>query len=166
MLPKTIVKLIRQRKEEGFSLTEIAKEFGCCKSTASLYCRDLFYHPLRKYKTEKEARQIPISNRKGKPRKKYPRDHQREHLRRLLPCIKCGKLRQADSKGGLCIICHKQDRKDNAQYHQRQPTFCRNAQRQKSVACKLIVKECRESPIGKHSCISGECTWCSQFVRG
>lgn len=51
------VEQIRQAKRDGMPLLAISKKFGCAKSTASLYCRDLFDHPNQMYKTERTARQ-------------------------------------------------------------------------------------------------------------
>ena len=167
-LPATTIELIRKRKSDGFSLADIAKEFGCAKSTTSLYCRDLFYHPLRKYATEKDARQIPIDGRKGKPHKKYPRDTLKEYLRKMVPCVKCGKPRQCRSESGLCIVCHRLKRRENARY-QRRPRLHGNIEGKttpkKHAGCYPIGEQCAESPTRKHSCTAGYCLWCSQFIR-
>lgn len=101
-LPQSKIESIRNAKREGMSLQDISKTFGCSKSTASLYCRDLFYHPSRKYNTEEQARQIPIERRKGKLRRRYPSDYNRK--RKLYSCVSCGNL--ISRKGHLCLKCY------------------------------------------------------------
>jgi len=53
----TIRERIRKEKADGASLKTLAEKYHLAKSTISLYCRDVFDHPLRKYSTEKEARE-------------------------------------------------------------------------------------------------------------
>ena len=48
---------IRKEKADGASLKTLAEKYHLAKSTISLYCRDVFDHPLRKYSSEKEARE-------------------------------------------------------------------------------------------------------------
>jgi hypothetical protein len=171
-LPDSTVQLIRQRKTEGKSLTEIATECNCTKSTVSLYCRNLFDNPRRKYKTEQEARQAILTLRRGKPRKRYPVDNHQIYLDSQLPCTKCGKPRQRHSKTGLCIICLRQQRRENANHPvQKRRQFNPSGYHEdKSAKWDETVKNqnagfCPKSPIGKHSCTSGVCFWCYKFVN-
>ena len=53
----TIKERIKKEKADGTSLKTLAEKYHLAKSTVSLYCRDVFDHPLRKYSTEKEARE-------------------------------------------------------------------------------------------------------------
>jgi len=78
-LPQFLIKDIREAKLRGYSLREIAEAYQVAKSTASLYCRDLYDDPQRIYQTEEEAREIIALRGLGK-------DHNVYHL-----CIDCGK---------------------------------------------------------------------------
>lgn len=118
-LPKETVDEIRKLKHDGVSSRELAERFNCAKSTISLYCRDVFYHYGRKYSSEKDARQIPILKRKGKPRKRSPSDspeyrrlhyHYKEN-RKLYPCSMCN-TSLIRKEGGICIKCHRQKQRE------------------------------------------------------
>ena len=90
---------MRQDKINGASLIALSAKYGCSKSTASLYCRDLISHPTRKVLTEEEARN---SERLRKQRTGYNRKKK--------PCTDCGKIIRADNKTGFCAECWKIER--------------------------------------------------------
>jgi hypothetical protein len=92
-LSDRLIKLIRTSKINGFSLSEISNQYHVAKSTASIYCRDLFYYPGRKYKTEQEFRQGILDRQRGK-------DHHGYH-----PCIDCSKM-IGDNRHMRCRECY------------------------------------------------------------
>jgi len=164
----TIIEDIRNRKRGGESLKQISKELGIAKSTASLYCRDLFEYRGRKYQTEKEARQIPIQNRKGKPRKKYPSDYKkypRQHgKRKLYPCRNgCGNM--ITRNGSLCIQCYNKKRIElaNIRAKERELRIKENIKRLPPIKVEI----CNASPNERHYWLInsdnfGVCKWCKE----
>lgn len=90
-IPKSKVILMREAKKAQYSLSEIALAFHVGKSTASLYCRDLFQHPSRRYDTEEEAREVIRLRGIGKDHRIYRNCVDcgtrigNEHIR----CLKC-----------------------------------------------------------------------------
>ncbi len=100
-LPSARIQLIREAKRDGCSLGEISQVFSIAKSTASYYCRDLFWHPQRVYQTEKEARLIIALRGAGK-------DHSKYHT-----CINCGKsIRNEFTR---CLQCNLNEQEQNGQ---------------------------------------------------
>lgn len=95
-LPKSLVSRIRADKKLGMSLLDIHDKYGIAKSTASLYTRDLYRHPLRKY-TEEEYRRIIYLRGVNK-------NHEAWHN-----CIDCGKLirKRANRCMGCSLIYEK-----------------------------------------------------------
>jgi len=85
-LPDTTIDAIREAKVTGTSLREISEIFGCSKSTASLYCRNLFDYRDRLYKTEEEAR-FSIAERNKADKDRHKRYKYSKKYRR---CINCG----------------------------------------------------------------------------
>jgi len=86
-ISQSTITQIRKAKTEGYSLNDIAKSYNVAKSTASLYCRDLFDDPRRIYQTEEDARTIMAL-------------HQ---THTYYPCPNCGKIIRKDRK--LCKSC-------------------------------------------------------------
>lgn len=175
--------LIRQRKRDGLSITKIAKEFKLSTSTVSLYCRDLFNNPSRKYKTEEEARhKISLyKSERWHDGKRSPSDliTNRPSKHKHLPCIKCGQLRKADSVTKLCYPCYKQKRIDDANTHKQQKSSVKSNQPQldnktkQTEYKKVRVEICNKSPNKRHYFIIGSqshnhnigiCKWC-KLVR-
>lgn len=99
----SIIRAIRQAKLDGKSLKQIAEMFGCAKSTASLYCRDVFEHPNRLYQSEQDARAAILRGNQLNP------NRSRGTYRTYYPCIECGKLIRRN--GSRCIVCHSTERK-------------------------------------------------------
>lgn len=185
-LPEATVSEIRRLKHAGASLRELAVQFGCAKSTVSLYCRDLFEYPRRKYHSEKEARQLPILNRRGKPRKRYPSDsaeHRRLHRRRyghkpIYKCANCGS--PVWRKGSLCIICYRQREKELALVREAKQAREREQRRGEKIERVMkrfpppIIEVCPDSPNQRHywkidSNEHGVCQYCGEerdFIQG
>jgi len=86
------VEAIRQAKLEGLSLREISKTFRCAKSTASLYCRDVFNYRGRIYGTEAVARKAIVDRNRGICRR-YP----------VHGCLDCQKLIRLEHT--RCLHC-------------------------------------------------------------
>ena len=105
MIDATIIEAMRRDKHSGLSLLQLSLKYKVAKSTASLYCRDLYNNPQRIYKTGKDARQRIVAN-----RKRYP-------------CIKCGTL--CKREGGLCAKCfgnaHTNAPHSNHDHHKKYP---------------------------------------------
>ena len=180
-LDRGIILLLRQRKQEGFSLSEIAHEFNIGKSTASLYCRDLFSHPMRKHQTERDARrQITINKSKRWHKgKRSPSDLNKDRARNHLPCIKCGQPRKSDSINKLCYACYKQKRIDDAYTHKQEiqkkrekiwqaekESKERDRQNKQRLYKPIPIEICNKSPNKRHYWIIdsnniGTCKWCS-----
>ena len=150
MLSTEIVEQIRQGKREGLSLKTLAIKFHCCKSTVSLYCRDLFYHPRRKYRSEYEARRIPFIRRKDLPRKKYPHSK----ARKLYPCVVCGYLIRRTNC--LCIRCYTLKRAEEAVASQGKKLADKEQQEKKRKERELkrfpplLIEDCLISPNNRH----------------
>ena len=169
-LPADIVTRIRRDKENGLSLNEIAYKYNCAKSTASFYCRDVFWHPFRKYATEREARQTPIDKKKGMPRKRYPSDFNKP--RYTYPCIICGA--KITRKGRFCIVCYTELRKLQAlvnaeeEGRERAQRIRANIERQNRRMPKATVSVCPKSPNERHywvidSTNIGACKYCEEI---
>lgn len=98
-IPPEKVALIRQAKQDGYSLSDIRRVFEVAKSTASLYCRDIFWHPNRKYYTEDEAREAVMLRTLGTDHSKYRScvacgsNIRNEHIR----CLACNLAYQESS---------------------------------------------------------------------
>ena len=100
-VPPEIVAQMRADKLQGISLKEIARKYGISLSTTSLYCRDLFSHPSRKYQTEAEARQMMcvVSKRNNLLHPERPR------YSKTRQCPNCGKMIKQVSE--MCIDCRR-----------------------------------------------------------
>lgn len=95
-IPSSKVFLIREAKRSGYSLLEIANEYNIGKSTASLYCRDLFYDPQRIYETEEEARLVVYLRNVGKDHNTYK------------GCLDCGRaIRNSQVRCLECNLAHQ-----------------------------------------------------------
>jgi hypothetical protein len=95
-LPQWKIDNIREWKLRGYSLREISKYYGVAKSTASLYCRDLFFNPMRKYQSESEIREAIALKGKGTDHAKY---HQ---------CVDCGEtIRNTNKRCLACLITYQ-----------------------------------------------------------
>ena len=57
-ISQSIVDSMRKDKSNGLSLDYISRTYNVAKSTASLYCRDLYNYSSRVYQTQEEARQM------------------------------------------------------------------------------------------------------------
>ena len=97
--------MAQQMKREGYSLLDIAVKMGIAKSTASLYCRDVFYYPGRKYSTEAENRRTIYLRCIGKSH--HSRGEKRDH-HRSIQCKGCPRLIREGTVSGLCIDCYHQ----------------------------------------------------------
>lgn len=91
-LPGTTVDRIRKAKQDGYSLRDIETAFGIARSTASLYCRDLFWYPGRLYETEEQAREAVAL-------RGFGRDYAKYHH-----CVDCGK--RIRNKHVRCLTCN------------------------------------------------------------
>lgn len=95
-IPSDKVLLIREAKCSGCSLQEIANMYQVCKSTASLYCRDLFYDSQRIYETEEKARLVIYLRGIGEEHSIY------KH------CLDCGKtIRNEHTRCLKCNLAHQ-----------------------------------------------------------
>ena len=92
-LSPELIRLIRVAKSSGRSLTDISRQYHVARSTISIYCRDLYDDPQRKYETEAEFRHNLVLKGKGKNHNKYH------------PCIDCGaKIRNNRTRCYSCNI--------------------------------------------------------------
>lgn len=95
-LPSDIIIRIREAKQYGYSLSDIANTFHIAKSTASLYCRDLFWYPNRIYGAEQEMRDAIAERGKGKVHSIYH------------PCIDCGEtIRNERARCLKCLLIYQ-----------------------------------------------------------
>lgn len=90
--PDDMINAMREAKINGASLKEITEAFDIAKSTASLYCRDLFWHPNRIYQTEGEARDAVAMRGIGTDHSIYRK------------CLDCGGTIRNENK--RCLSCN------------------------------------------------------------
>jgi len=101
-----VVARIRTLKKEGVSLRLLAQKFGLAKSTVSLYCRDVFWGPHRKYDSEAEARASIYERTKALRQERGISgwDTWRGRHRLTKQCPDCGKYIRSESK--RCKECY------------------------------------------------------------
>jgi len=97
-IPAKKIAAMRQMKEEGFSLGDIALKLHVAKSTVSIYCRDIFDHPKRIYQTEQEIRDVVFKRGVGKNHEAFHRcacgaKIRRQHKR----CLSCRRKYEKES---------------------------------------------------------------------
>ncbi len=127
------VRTMRNLKRRGKSIKDIAAQVGCSKSTASLYCRDLYEDPQRRYPTQKALRKAAakrqrkhraamttaataerrVQTTKSDRRHSPPSPARASHRRKeRMPCEGCGKLIVYGR--GRCAKCKKSYRQQLA----------------------------------------------------
>ena len=151
------IKLIRNDKTAGKSLSDIAAKYNCSKSTVSYYCRDIFDHPNRQYQTEKDVRQRLHETRKV-----------RNHGHKLVPCTKCQKPIRVN-KSGLCFDCYYFKRAKLGNVKQVQEEQVKSDKRvyySEKLSKNYHPTLCQKSPSGYHRWIIdgsnlGTCFYCS-----
>ena len=94
----SVVREMRAMKRDGASLSEISDALGVAKSTASVYCRDLFDHPSRVYLTEDDYRDAVLQRGLGKDHCKYR------------SCVGCGrKIRNEHTRCAACNLVYQME---------------------------------------------------------
>ncbi len=163
-IPTLEVTEMRRLIIRGYNLREISAITSRPKSTISLYCRDLYEHPQRKFKTEQEARQRIVERARGH------RVYQRH------PCPICHAMMATNSR--CCIRCYQIQQKTSAaerDLDRRRRQQERNEQRAKERQERLeqktkhlipiVVELCLLSPNQRHywrlnAQNMGTCKWC------
>jgi len=178
---------MRADKVKGLSLNQVAKKYNVSKSTASIVCRDVFYHEGRIYNSESEFRRERSKRQSGYnkqlPRKHYPSDDKdyrkaKYQIKKdssnsnLYPCKNhCGKMIKRN--GSYCIDCYtkilhlKTERRRIEKEKRERDTEERIKKNHKPVeadVCKSPLSPNQRHYMQIDCCNIGVCKYCGKKV--